>query len=198
MATVLDVARAIKALPHPPRRTLRFVLFGGEEQGLLGSSAYVRAHLADLPRIDAVLISDTGAQPAKGWYLMGREDEKAALKNVEPLLAGLGADKTTDNTGFIFDTDHAGFDVLGVPTLVLWTDTDLYFKLHHKASDTFDSVAQKDLNQGVATTATTAYALANSAEPFAPHLNPTEVQAFLKKSNDLDEYLYLKKINAIP
>ncbi len=198
VATVLEAARAIKALNQPPRRTLRFVLFGGEEEGLLGSTAYVRAHRNDLSHIDAVLISDTGAQPAKGWYLMGRDDEKEALKNIEPLLSGLGANDTTDNTEFIFETDHAGFDVLGVPTLVLCNDTDLYFKLHHKASDTFDSVVEKDLNQGAAVTTTTAYAIANSPTPFAPHLNPTEVEAFLKKSNNLDEYNYLKKIGSLP
>ena len=198
VATVLEAARAIKALPQPPRRTLRFVLFGGEEEGLLGSTAYVRAHRADLPHIDAVLISDTGAQPARGWYLMGREDETAALKNLSPLLTGLSADGASTNTEFIFETDHAAFDVLGVPTLVLWNDTDVYFKLHHKASDTFDSVVQKDLNQGVATTAITAFAIANSPEPFAPHLSPAEVQAFLKKSGNLDEYLYLGKVNALP
>jgi len=198
VATVLETARAIKAGGQPPRRTLRFVLFGGEEEGLLGSTAYVRAHLTDLPRIDAVLISDTGAQPAKGWYLMGRNDEKSALANLEPLLAGLGADATTDSTEFIFETDHAAFDVLGVPTLVLWTDTDLYFKLHHKASDTFDAVSRKDLNQGAAVTATTAYALANSPQAFAPHLTPAEVQAFLKKSNNLDEYNFLHKANSLP
>ena len=198
VATVLEAARAIKALGQPPRRTLRFVLFGGEEEGLLGSTAYVRAHRSDLSHIDAVLISDTGAQPAKGWYLMGRNDEKDALKNIEPLLTGLGANGTTDNTEFIFETDHAGFDVLGVPTLVLWNDTDLYFKLHHKASDTFDSVVQKDLNQGAATTTATAYAIANSPTAFAPHLNPAEVEAFLKKSGNLDEYNYLKKIDSLP
>ncbi len=198
VATVLEAARAIHALGHPPRRTIRFVLFGGEEEGLLGSTAYVRAHRADLASIDTVLISDTGAQPAKGWYLMGRADERDALKNVEPLLSGLGADQTTDSTEFIFQTDHAAFDVLGVPTLVLWNDTDLYFKLHHKASDTFDAVVQKDLNQGAATTTVTAYALANSAEPFAPHLSPSEVEAFLKKSGNLDEYNFLKKENSLP
>ncbi len=198
VATVLEAARALKALPQPPRRTVRFILFGGEEEDLLGSNAYVRAHRADMGRIDAVLISDTGAQAARGWYLMGREDEKDALRNIEPLLAGLGSDKTTTDTEFIFDTDHAGFNVLGVPTLVLWNDTDLYFKLHHKASDTFDSVVEKDLNQGVATTAVTAYAIANSPAIFAPHLSPAEVEAFLKKSGNLDEFNYLRKQNALP
>src|SRR5579871_2820277 len=78
-ATVIEVARAIKATGRPPRRTMRFILFGGEEQGILGSTSYVKHHLADMPSIAAVLISDTGAQPAKGWYVMGRDDEQKAL-----------------------------------------------------------------------------------------------------------------------
>src|SRR5206468_12092690 len=102
--------------------------------------------------------SDTGAQPAKGWYLMGRDDEKGALKDVEPLHAGLGSNDTTPSVEFLFQTDHIALDLLGVPTFVLWNDTAKYFKLHHKASDSFDSVNQADLNQGAATTAATAYA----------------------------------------
>ena len=119
VATVLEVARAVQALGRPPRRTMRFILFGGEEQGLVGSNSYSKKHAADMACIDAVLISDTGAQPAKGWYLMGRADEKQALTNIEPLLAGLGSNDTNLDTEFLFETDHAGFDVAGVPTLVL-------------------------------------------------------------------------------
>jgi carboxypeptidase Q len=197
-ATVLDVARSVHALGRPPRRTMRFILFGGEEEGLVGSTAYTKQHVADMPSIDAVLISDTGAQPAKGWYLMAREDEKQALAPIEPLLAGLGSNGTSADTEFLFETDHAGFDVLGVPTLVLWNATDKYFKLHHQASDTFDSVVQPDLTQGVATTAATAYAIADAAQPFAPHYTPTQVEDMLKKANELENYKVLKSNNWVP
>jgi hypothetical protein len=198
VATVLEVARAVQSLGRPPRRTMRFVLFGGEEEGLVGSNAYSKKHRADMPSIDAVLISDTGAQPAKGWYLMGRTDEKEALTNVEPLLAGLGSNNTSTDTEFIFETDHAGFDVFGVPTLVLWNGVDKYFKLHHQASDTFDSVVQSDFTQGVATTAATAYAIADSAQPFAPHDTPAQVEEMLKKANELDNYNSLKAAGFVP
>lgn len=198
VATVLDVARAIKASGHPPRRTLRFLLFGGEEQGILGSTAYVRAHRNEISTIDCVLISDTGAQRARGWYLMGRDDEKDALKNVEPLLAGLGANDTTPSVEFLFQTDHISFDLLGVPTLVLWNDTDKYFQLHHKASDSFDSVNQADLNQGVATTAATAYAIADSPQPFAPHDTPAQIEEMLKKYSQYDDYQYFKSAGVFP
>src|SRR5271170_433382 len=198
VAAVLEVARAIKSLNRPPRRTIRFILFGGEEEGLIGSTAYAKKHAADMASIDAVLISDTGAQPSKGWYLMGREDEKESLAPIEPLLTGLGAGNTSADTEFLFETDHAGFDVQGVPTLVLWNGVDKYFRLHHQASDSFDSVIQADLNQGVAVTAATAYAIADSAHPFAPHLTPAEVQTMLKKANELDNYNALKSLSWVP
>ncbi len=198
VAGVLEAARAIQSLNRPPRRTMRFILFGGEEEGLLGSTAYTRQHLAEVPKIDAILISDTGAQPAKGWYLMGRDDEKAAVDSLKPLLHGLGADDTSSNTEFIFETDHAALDVLGVPSLVLWNDTDKYFTLHHNASDTFDSVVQRDLTQGVAVLAVTAYAIADSSQPFSRHLSADEVQAMLKKSGNADSYTYLKQNGTLP
>lgn len=197
-ATVLDVARAIQASGHPPRRTVRFVLFGGEEQGILGSTAYVRQHKSEMASIDCVLISDTGAQRARGWYLMGRDDEKDALKNVEPLLAGLGANDTTPSVEFLFQTDHISFDLLGVPTLVLWNDVDKYFKLHHRASDSFDSVNQADLNQGVATTATTTYAIADSDQSFARHDTPSETEDWLKKDRQWDDYQFFKSAGVFP
>jgi carboxypeptidase Q len=197
-ATVIEVARAIKAAGRPPRRTLRFILFGGEEQGIIGSTSYAKRHLADIPNIAAVLISDTGAQPSKGWYVMGRNDEQKALTNIEPLLTGLGSDKTTPSTEFLFQTDHIAFDLLGVPTLVLWNDVDKYFKLHHKASDSFDSVVQADLNQGAATTAATAYAIADSAQPFAPHYTHTQVEDMLKEARQFDDYQYFKSAGLLP
>ena len=198
VATVLDVARAVKSLGHPPRRTMRFILFGGEEQGIIGSTSYVRHHIADLPNIDAVLISDTGAEPAKGWYVMGRNDETKSMENIEPLLTGLGSNKITPSTEFLFQTDHISFDLLGVPTLVLWTSTDKYFKLHHKASDSFDSVVQADLTQGVATTAATAYAIADSAQSFAPHFTPKQIEDMLKDARQYDDYQFFKSAGIFP
>jgi hypothetical protein len=198
VATVLDVARAIKASGHVPRRTVRFLLVGGEEQGIIGSTAYVRNHRDQMSSIDCVLISDTGGQRAKGWYLMGRDDEKDALTDVEPLLAGLGSNDTTPSVEFLFQTDHISFDVLGVPTLVLWNEVDKYFQLHHKASDSFDSVNQADLNQGVATTAATAYAIADSTQTFAPHDTPAQTEEWLKKSKQWDDYQFFQKAGVFP
>jgi hypothetical protein len=88
--------------------------------------------------------------------------------------------------------------VQGVPTLVLWNDVDKYFRLHHKASDTFDAVTQADLNQGVATTAATAYAIADSQQSFAAHDTPAQVEEFLKNARQWDDYQYFKSKSVLP
>lgn len=198
VAGVLEVARAIKGLNRPPRRTIRFLLFGGEEQGLLGSAAYVHQHLAEMPKIDAVLVTDTGSASAKGWYVMGREDEKASLAAMKPLLRGLGADGVSTDARFLFATDHAPFDVLGVPSLVLWNDMEKYDLLKHRAADTFDSVVEKDLIQDAVVTAVTAYAIADGKDSFAPHIPPADIQSMLRKAESIDDYNYLKSTGALP
>ncbi|HWX39218.1 MAG TPA: M20/M25/M40 family metallo-hydrolase [Candidatus Sulfotelmatobacter sp.] len=198
VASVLESARAIKAANRAPRRTIRFILFGGEEEGLIGSGAYARQHAAEMPKIAAVLVTDSGSQPAKGWNVTEREDEKGSLEALKPLLSGLGADGITSDATYAFQTDYAAFDVLGVPTLVLWNDMDKYMLLHHKASDTFDSVVEKDLVQGAVVCAVTAYAIADSESSFAPHLSPADAQSMIKKAGRLDEYNYLKSGGVLP
>ena len=198
VASVLEAARAIQALHRPPRRTVRFALFGGEEQASLGSTAYARQHIRELSKIDAVVITDTGAEPAKGWYLMGREDERGAVEALKPLLSGLGADGINSQTDLMFQTDHAALNVLGVPSLVLWNDVDKYETLAHRASDTFDAVVKKDLTQGATVVTMTVYAVADSEQPFAAHLSIAQVRSMLEKAGTLSEYDYLKTIGTLP
>ncbi|MGO8757220.1 MAG: M20/M25/M40 family metallo-hydrolase, partial [Terracidiphilus sp.] len=179
-ASVLAVAEAVKASGVQPKRTLRFVLFGGEEEGLLGSIRYVRAHAAEIGKCAAVVITDTGSEPPSGWYVFGRDDVKQALAPVKPLLDALGAGATTDNGELTFDTDNGPFMPYGVPAFVLWTPMDKYWLLHHKPSDTFDKVNQRDLNLGVAVVGITALAMADA--PQTPrHLTAAEVDDQLKK-----------------
>jgi hypothetical protein len=198
VASLLEAARAIEALHRAPRRTIRFVLFSGEEEGLLGSKAYVEQHLADLANIDAVLVADSGAQPALGWNVNAREDLKETMAAIAPLLSGLGADGLSSATDDIFSSDHAAFNVMGVPSLVLWNQEDKYNLLHHKASDTFDTVVKKDLAQNAAVVAVTAYAIADSPQPFAAHIKPSDMQAKLKAAGQLEEYLLLKGQGVLP
>jgi carboxypeptidase Q len=186
-ASVLAVAQAMKASGVEPKRTVRFILFGGEEEGLLGSIQYVRAHAAEMDKCAGVFITDTGAEAPKGWYTFGREDEKTALEPVKPLLDELGAGGTSDDGRFTFSTDHGAFLIHGVPAFVLWTPVDAYMKLHHKPSDTFDKVNQRDLNLGAAVVGMTALEFAD-APAMLGHPDQAAVEAQLKKIKAYDEY----------
>ncbi len=186
-ATVLAVAQAIKAAGIQPRRTMRFILFGGEEQDLLGSIHYVREHAAEMDKCAGVFVTDTGSEAPKGWYVWGRDDEKQALASIKPLLDALGAGGTTDDGEYTFDTDHAPFLIHGVPAFLLWTPTDKYFLLHHKPSDTFDKVNERDLNLGAAVVGVTALAFAD-APAALPHYTDDELEDQLKKIKSWDDY----------
>jgi hypothetical protein len=90
---VLETARAIAELRSPPRRSIRFALWTGEEPGLLGSKAYVKAHWNDLDHCVAVLNSDDGAGHPLGWKVDGRSDLRDATTSlVSGYLQDLAAD----------------------------------------------------------------------------------------------------------
>lgn len=177
-----------------PRRTMRFVLFGGEEEGLLGSIHYVRDHAAEMDKCAGVFITDTGSEPPQGWYIFGRDDEKKALGAITPELESLGAAGTTDEGRFAFSTDHGPFLIHGVPSFVLWTPLEKYFGLHHKPSDTFDKVNQRDLNLGAAVVGVTALAFADAPQAMR-HLPTAEMEDQLKKIKAYDEYSDMKTHN---
>ena len=188
VATVLEVARAISAMRasgYVPRRSLRFILWGGEEEGLLGSRAYVKAHEAELGSIVAVINTDNGAGPLKGWHTEGRDDVKVAMRELsKQRLAGLGAEALDDEA--TCDTDHCPFMMAGVPTLNLWVDMKAYFDVHHAQSDTFDKIDAGQLSNATATVALTALDLADRDVALAPHIGRAAVGAILKKADLYD------------
>jgi hypothetical protein len=87
-----------------------------------------------------------------------------------------------------FDTDHGPFLLQGVPALDLWVDMSKYMEMHHKSSDTIDKVDTLDFKAGEAIVAVTAYAIAQSAKPIAPHIDHKAVGEILKDAK-LDELL---------
>ncbi|HSZ16726.1 MAG TPA: M20/M25/M40 family metallo-hydrolase [Terracidiphilus sp.] len=186
-SAVLAVAEAVKAAGLQPRRTMRFVLFGGEEEGLLGSVHYARDHAEELAQCAGVFVSDSGAEAPKGWYTFGRYDENKALAPLTPLLNSVDAGGITDDGVHTFQTDEAPFLVHGVPSFVLWTATEKYGLLHHKPSDTFDKVDPRDLNLGVAVIGITAYAFAD-APTTLPHLDAAMVDGEFKSLKVFEQY----------
>lgn len=186
-AMVLEVARAFAALGRPPRRSIRFALWGGEEEGLLGSAAYTAAHQAELAQCVAVLNTDNGAGHPQGWKVEGRADLRDALKPIsDALLKGLsGDDLSMDVT---YDTDHGPFLLQGIPALDLKVDMSHYMEIHHKPSDTFDKVDPLNFKADAAIVAVTGWALAQNAQPIASHIDHAAVGEILRKAG-LEDYL---------
>jgi hypothetical protein len=179
-ASVLEVARVLSAMGQP-RRTIRFALWGGEEEGILGSYAYTQAHLSELNKCVAVLNTDNGAGHPKGWKTEGREDVKAAMQPLsDSLLKGMsGGGLSLETT---YDTDHGPFMLQGIPALDFWVDMSHYMEIHHKSSDTFDKVDALDFKGGIAIVAVTAWTLAEEPNPIAPHIDHAAVGEIVRKA----------------
>ncbi|MBS1840485.1 MAG: M20/M25/M40 family metallo-hydrolase [Acidobacteria bacterium] len=154
-AAVLEAARALAKLNLKPKRTIRFVLFSGEEEGLVGSKRYVEAHKDELDKISAVLVHDTGTGKV---LTIGLHDNYQAREIVDEVLAPLSELKLLEpSMARAFGTDHASFDEVGVPGFWCIQDGAEYNKTHHSQSDTFDKVWKDDLNQGAQVLAAWAY-----------------------------------------
>ena len=159
---VLDAARAIAQSGLKPRRTIRFVLFSGEEQGLLGSRAYAEAHAATADSIQAVLVLDNGTGAITGQALQGRKDLEGLWKALLAPVARLDADSVRDASKM--GTDHLSFLPYGVPGFNFDQLRRGYNHTHHSQSDTYDKAVAGDLKQATAVMAVTAYELANLPE----------------------------------
>jgi carboxypeptidase Q len=179
-AMLIDAARVLRDSGNVPRRSIRFVLFTGEEQGMLGSWAYARAHRDELDRIAAAVIFDSGDGRVTGYSLGGRSDALPAVREALQPLRRLGVTGFTLNAGA--DTDNFDFLLEGVPTLVANQEPDNYMLNYHAFSDTYDKVDIPALKKQVAIAALTAYALANEAQRIAPRQTRAQIEALLKKT----------------
>jgi carboxypeptidase Q len=185
VAMVLETARAISALHRNPSRSIRFVLWGGEEEGMLGSAAWVRSHRSELEKVVAYLNTDNGSGHPRGWKVEGRKDVEEAMRPLSEGLSDLDGDALSEET--TYDSDHGPFMLEGVPVLDLWVDMSNYFRVHHKSSDTFDKVENLYLNACSAIVGVTVYTLADRPKPLARRIGYPAVREILKRANlDLD------------
>jgi carboxypeptidase Q len=175
-ALVVDVARAIAAGPRP-KRTIRFVLFTGEENGLLGSFGYARAHRAELDRHVAVIIHDIGDGRITGYYVNGRPDLEAPVKAALGPVASRGATEVPDEA--ILGTDNFDFLLEGVPNLVANQDTARYLADYHAQSDTYDKVDLDLARNNAAVAAVVVSAIANAPKRLGPRQTRAEVAKIL-------------------
>jgi carboxypeptidase Q len=159
---VLEAARVIAQSGVKSKRTIRFILFSGEEEGLLGSRAYAATHAAEADSIQAVLVLDNGTGAITGQALQGREDLEHLWAELLAPVAALGADsiRSASKSG----TDHLSFLPYGVPGFNFDQIVRGYNHTHHSESDTFDKAVEGDLKQAAAVMAVTAVELANLPE----------------------------------
>ncbi len=187
-ALVIDTLRAIHDSGLHPRRSIRFVLFSGEEQGLLGSWAYVRAHRRELDNAAGVIVFDAGTGHVTGFSVGGRKEIPAAAAPMVAPLAQFGA--TTFTTDAQWGTDHFDFMLEGVPTFVANQDEANYLVNYHAMSDTYDKVDFDALKKHVADAAVLTFALANAPGRVGPRLSRAQVEQTLHDAQ-LDDPLKL-------
>lgn len=173
-AAVMETARAIKALGRAPLRTIRFVLFTGEEEGMLGAAAYVRRHREEMDRTVAALIMDVGAGRPQGWFSMGRTDLDDQIRDLMKPLKTFGV-SAIEHAAFAA-TDNAPFMAEGIPNLVMLQDESSYFPVHHTIADTFDKADPRDYATCVATLAATVHQIADQPARFGRRLSTDEVR----------------------
>jgi len=178
---------------YKPRRTLRFVLFTGEEQGLLGSVAYSKTHQDEMKNHVAAVVLDFGQGPVTGLQLGGRRDLIPAVQKFAASLQAFGDIGVDDEPEF--DTDTGPFILAGLPGINLNQDSPDYKYTHHSAVDTFDKVKADVLDRNATVMALASFWIADRAERLA---SPWPAEKTARMLVEKHEDVMLKLIGVWP
>jgi carboxypeptidase Q len=171
-AVMMEAMRILKTTGLKPRRTVRLALWGGEEQGLLGSAAYVKDHFADRQtmvlkaehaKMSAYYNVDNGTGAIRGVYLQGNEATAPIFQGWMEPLSNLGMTTLTiRNTG---GTDHQSYDAVGLPGFQFIQDPVEYdSRTHHSNQDVYERIQAEDMMRNAVIVAAFAYHTANRDE----------------------------------
>ena len=185
-AVMMEAVRLIQSLHLQPKRTIRIVLWSGEEQGLFGSRNYVKNHFGDpatmkltpdQAKVSAYYNLDNGTGRIRGIYLQGNQDARALFTGWLQPFADMGASTVTiNNTG---GTDHLSFDAVGIPGFQFIQDPIEYdTRTHHTNMDTYDHLVPEDLKQAATIVAAFVFNTAQQQEmvPRKPLPEPRSAQ----------------------
>lgn len=142
----IEILRAFKAIGYKPRRTIRFVLFANEENGLRGGTKYGDEAKAKNEKHIMAMESDAGGFTPRAIGFSGSDEQYQKVLKWKPLIAPYGC--TEINAG------GGGADIgplsrlLKTPTASLNPDTQRYFDIHHSRSDVFEAVNKRELHLG--------------------------------------------------
>jgi carboxypeptidase Q len=197
-AVAIEAVRILKALNVKMDRTVRLALWSGEENGLLGSKAYVKAHFADIEtmkllpehgKLSAYFNLDNGTGKIRGIYLQGNDMIRPVFDSWMSPLRDLGATTVSiRNTG---STDHKSFDDVGLPGFEFMQDQIEYLtRTHHSNMDVYDRLQKADLMQAAAVMAAFVYHTAMREEMLPrkplPKAKPPKKDEPVEEKNDED------------
>lgn len=194
-ALVIDVARRIKKLEEEgkrPHRTIRFMLFSGEEEGLYGSWFDVKNRANQLDTIKAVIVHDLGSGRITGYSLGGRDDMLKIVDRALQPASGFG--KFTQTVDAFIGTDNFDYLLHGIPTLTANQDPMPYLPHYHSNTDTFDHVDLAQLDENASIAAILTWNLATTRDVFPKRLDKQGVDILLKKTG-LDEQMKIVDIS---
>ena len=190
--TVMDVARVFQALNLRPKRTIEFVLFMGEEQGLLGSKAMVKKYKEE-GKLDQVqmMVNLDMVNNAKGFNAMGRPELRKFFDEVGKKIKAIDSTFTNVNpNGAGLHSDHQPFMIEGVPVCSPSGSFPVKaYNCYHANCDRFDLIDKKQITNNVRFTAMMLYALAEAEELPVKKLNDQQTKEFLIKQNLKNELI---------
>lgn len=185
-AVMMEAVRILKAIHEPMDRTVRIALWGGEEEGLLGSKAYVKEHFGDPAsmkltgehaKLSGYFNYDNGTGKIRGVYLQGNDMMRPLFESWLAPFKDLGASTISiRNTG---GTDHLSFDAVGLPGFQFIQDPlDYETRTHHSNLDVYDRIQPGDLMQAAAIIASLVYDTAQRPDmlPRKPLPSPQPVK----------------------
>jgi carboxypeptidase Q len=171
-AVMMEAARLIQSVGLKPRRTIRVALWSGEEGGILGSQAYVKAHFgtAENPKpewfkLDAYFNMDGGTGRIRGLRVFGPTEAAAVLSTVLARFADFGVTGAVANSSrFLGGSDHAAFSSAGLPSINTSQDAIDYVMTRHTNLDTYERIVPHDVKKAAAIIAAQVWHLANRDE----------------------------------
>jgi hypothetical protein len=180
-ALVIEAARIIHLTGLRPRRSIRFVLFSGNEQGKLGSWGYVQAHRAELDRIAAAVNFDRGTGRVNGFTLGGRSDLEAGVREaLTPFDSSWGI--TRYSADATLDSDNFDFLLEGVPNVLASQDNAGYIGNRHSTADIYDKIDLAALKRNTAVAGVLAFGLAERETPLGARLSRADTEALLERT----------------
>ena len=184
-AATLGAADTILRAGLRPRRTLRFVLFTGEEQGLDGSFAYIKQHTAEMRNHLGDLILDSGQGVVKEFMLGGRDDLIPAVEAFTESVSNLRSLKVDDKIES--GTDTLPFSIAGLPGINMNQDTTDYAYTYHSAADALGAQKPDILAQNSTLMALTAYWIADRPDRLAEPWSEERTAKMLREQHQYEE-----------